>query len=122
MQTWKLSEIPTPGGRTSPIVLFSEDSRAVLIGLDPGQELGEHEVRERAWLTVLDGAVQIQDASSRLVTAESGTLVTFDPGERHVVKSPGGARLLLLLAPWPGEGHYLPGEQPNAFARRGPVV
>jgi quercetin dioxygenase-like cupin family protein len=122
VQTWKLSEIPTPGGRTSPVVLFSEDSRAVLIGLEPGQELGEHEVRERAWLTVLDGAVEIQDASGRWQTAESGTLVTFDPGERHVVRSQGGSRLLLLLAPWPGDGHYLPGEQPNAFAGRSPAA
>jgi quercetin dioxygenase-like cupin family protein len=122
VQTWKLSEIPTPGGRTSPVVLFSEDSRAVLIGLEPGQELGEHEVRERAWLTILDGAVEIQDANGRWQTAESGTLATFDPGERRVVRSQGGSRLLLLLAPWPGDGHYRPGEQPNAFAGRSPAV
>ena len=32
--------------------------------------------------------------------------MTFDPNERHAVSSDGGARILLLLAPWPGEGHY----------------
>ena len=35
-----------------PVVLDSEDSRAVLIRIAPGQELGEHQVRERAgWLS-----------------------------------------------------------------------
>jgi hypothetical protein len=35
-----------------------------------------------------------------------GTLVHFEPDERHFVRSEGGARILLLLAPWPGEGHF----------------
>jgi hypothetical protein len=39
--------------------------------------------------------------------------VTFAPGERHAVSSVEGARLLLLLAPWPGPGHYLDGEVPS---------
>jgi hypothetical protein len=39
-----------------------------------------------------------------------GTLVTFEPGERHAVSSADGARVLLILAPWPGPGHYLDGE------------
>jgi hypothetical protein len=30
----------------------------------------------------------------------------FDPDERRSVSTDGGARILLLLAPWPGEGHY----------------
>jgi len=32
--------------------------------------------------------------------------VMFEPGERHSVTSASGARLLLLLAPWPAGGHY----------------
>ena len=35
-----------------------------------------------------------------------GTFMRFDPGERHTVRSENGARVLLLLAPWPGAGHY----------------
>jgi hypothetical protein len=30
----------------------------------------------------------------------------FDPDERRSVSSKSGARLLLVLAPWPGAGHY----------------
>jgi hypothetical protein len=31
--------------------------------------------------------------------------VIFDPGERHEVRAVSDARLLLVLAPWPGAGH-----------------
>ena len=106
MQSWKLPEIETPDGSRSPVVLLSEEeARAVLIGLDPGQELGDHEVKERAWLLVVDGRVQIS-ADGETFDAEPGTFVTFAPSERRAVRSPDGARILLFLAPWPGEGHY----------------
>jgi hypothetical protein len=29
----------------------------------------------------------------------------FDPHERHEVRATRDARLLLVLAPWPGDGH-----------------
>jgi hypothetical protein len=32
-------------------------------------------------------------------------LVEFDPGERHEITASSDARLLLLLTPWPGDGH-----------------
>ena len=105
MQSWDLTSIETPGGTRSPVVLHSDEARAVLIGIGPGQELGDHEVKERAWLLVVDGEVQVE-AGDGHVDAAAGTLVTFAPEERHSVRSANGARILLLLAPWPGEGHY----------------
>src|SRR5512141_1083887 len=104
MQSWNLRDIETPGGSRSPVVLDSKnEGRAVLIGLEPGQELHEHEVKERALLVVVDGSVRIE-AGDETVEAPLGTLVAFDPEERHAISSKDGARLLLLLAPWPGEG------------------
>jgi len=106
MQSWRLTEIETPGGSRSPVVLHSEDEgRAVLIGLDPGQELGLHQVKEYAYLHVIEGEVEIAAGDERLAAA-AGTLVRFEPDERHAVSSAGGARMLLFLAPWQGEGHY----------------
>ena len=107
MRAWQLHDIDTPDGTRSPVVLDSEDSRAVLIGIAPGQELGEHQVRERAWVVVVSGTVEAGVANESM-TAHAGTLLEFEPAERHTLRSERGARVLLLLAPWPGPGHYPP--------------
>jgi quercetin dioxygenase-like cupin family protein len=106
MQRWNLREIETPAGTRSPVVLDSDETaRAVLIRLDPGQALGEHEVKEHAYLLVVEGTVRIE-AGSDALDAPAGTLFLFAPEERRSVSSAEGARVLLFLAPWPGPGHY----------------
>ena len=106
METWILPEIATPGGSRSPVVLRSQDeARAVLVGLDPGQKLGDHQVKEHAWVIVVEGTVTFR-AGDDEIEAPPGTLARFEPDERHSVSSDGGAKILLLLAPWPGPGHY----------------
>jgi mannose-6-phosphate isomerase-like protein (cupin superfamily) len=62
-------------------------------------------------VVVVEGDAEIH-CGSDVVQGRVGTLVTFDPGERHAISSVEGARVLLILAPWPGEGHYLDGEVP----------
>lgn len=110
VQRWDLHSPTAPNGTRDPIVLHSDDgARAVLIVLQPGQELGEHQVKENAWLTVIEGEVEFA-GSGDTAAGGPGTLMRFDPGERHTVRSEKGARVLLLLAPWPAEGHYSPGE------------
>ena len=106
MQSWNLREIETPGGSRSPVVLRSDDSaRAVLISLDPGQALGDHQVKERALVAVLDGTVRVE-AGDETVEGGLGCFFSFDADERRSISSDDGARILLVLAPWPGEGHY----------------
>ena len=88
-------------GRQKPRVLFSSpECRVVVIDLQSGEELGDHQVRERAVLEVVAGRVSIECAG-KTVECETGTLVTFDPGEQHSVRALADARLLLVLAPWP---------------------
>jgi quercetin dioxygenase-like cupin family protein len=106
MQRWNLLELDAPDGTRDPIVLHSDDgARSVLIVLQPGQSLGDHQVKENAWITVLEGTVQIT-AGGDTVEASPGVLVRFEPDERHALRTDSGARILMLLAPWPGEGHY----------------
>ena len=62
-------------------------------------------MHERAWLTLFQGSVHIE-ARPSVVEADPGTLLTFEPGERHSVAGEQGAQILLILAPWPGDGHY----------------
>ncbi len=111
MQCWKLTELDAPAGTRDPVVLETADgARAVMVALDPGQELGDHEVHERAWVTVVDGSVTAS-AGGEAQECSVGTLLTFAPGERHSLRSERGARVLMLLAPWPGEGHFRGNEQ-----------
>jgi quercetin dioxygenase-like cupin family protein len=89
-----------------PQVLHSSrgESRSVAIALPAGDVLQDHQVHERAHVLVVDGDVEIS-ADTAVLSGGPGTLVIFDPGERHEVRATTDARLLLLLAPWPGPGH-----------------
>jgi quercetin dioxygenase-like cupin family protein len=106
MLRWNMLELDAPDGTRDPIVLHSDEAaRALLIVLQAGQALGDHQVKENAWITVLDGTVEITTDGER-IEAGPGTLVRFAPDERHALHSVRGARIMMLLAPWPGEGHY----------------
>jgi quercetin dioxygenase-like cupin family protein len=107
VQHWNVKEINEADGSRSPHVLHSQDgeARAVAIHLQAGQRLGDHQVKEAAVLVVVDGSVHVE-AGGESVHGAVGSVFRFDPDERHSVSADGGARVLLMLAPWPGEGHY----------------
>jgi quercetin dioxygenase-like cupin family protein len=112
VQHWNVREISAPDGARSPAVLHSQDgeARVVAIHLKAGQELGDHQVKEAALLVVLDGLVHVESRDDS-VHGGVGTVFRFDPDERHAVSADGDARVLLVLAPWPGEGHYRGGDR-----------
>jgi quercetin dioxygenase-like cupin family protein len=92
-------------GRQMPRVLFSTpECRAVVIDLQAGEELGEHHVRERAVLEIVFGRVAIE-SPPETVECGAGTLLAFEPDERHTIRALTESRLLLLLSPWPAGGH-----------------
>jgi quercetin dioxygenase-like cupin family protein len=103
MESWDVGSLPIEPHR--PQVLRSdEETRAIAIHLPAGEELQEHQVHERTYLVVVDGEIEIsQDGQG--TTGGPGFLAHFAPGERRTVKAVGDARLLLVLAPWPGVGH-----------------
>jgi quercetin dioxygenase-like cupin family protein len=107
VQRWTLSEVETPDGARSPVVLHSEDGvdRVVLIRLSPGQQLGDHGMKEAALLLLVDGCARIETGEASF-DARAGDLFHFDPDERRSVRSEEGASILLTLVPWPGVGHY----------------
>jgi quercetin dioxygenase-like cupin family protein len=106
VQSWDVAAIEAPEGTRLAAVLETVDgARAIIIRLAPGEELGDHQVRERAWLMVVAGTARIE-ARDDVLEAGPGTLLTFEPGERHSVASESGARIVMILSSWPGEGHY----------------
>jgi quercetin dioxygenase-like cupin family protein len=104
MESWNLNDVDVE--HRQPLVLDSEsEGRAIVINLPKGEQLQEHQVHERAWLLVTDGKIEIEDSGGDSVTGKSGFLAIFDPNERREVTAKSDARLLLILSPWPGEGH-----------------
>lgn len=105
MNHWDLTAVEAPP-RQPQILTTTGDARAIMIGLEAGEALSDHQVHESAWLTVVEGEVAMTaTATGEQIHAGPGNLFQFEPGERHAVAATTDARLLLLLAPWPGVGH-----------------
>jgi quercetin dioxygenase-like cupin family protein len=102
--------VPSVGAQKPRVLFSSPECRLVALDLGAEEELPDHHVRQRAVVQVISGRVAI-DASGETVECEAGTLLTFDPGERHAVRGLDDARLLLMLAPWPAAGHKVATEK-----------
>ena len=104
MQTWDLATLDLQ--HRQPEVLSSDhEGRVIALNLPAGERLQEHQVHERAWLLVVSGTIEISGPDAESVTGGPGLLATFEPNERREVAATDDARLLLVLSPWPGEGH-----------------
>ena len=57
----------------------------MLLEIPAGESLQDHQVHERAWVTVIDGEVEITTTAGQTVAGGSGLMVEFAPGERHAV-------------------------------------
>lgn len=103
MDSWDLRALDVKPHH--PQVLASdEETRLVAIELPAGEELQEHQTHERTFLVVVEGQIDVvQDG--RATTGGPGFLAHFEPKERREVRATTDARLLLVLAPWPGVGH-----------------
>jgi quercetin dioxygenase-like cupin family protein len=105
--------VPKRDGWIPRVLFTSPECRAIVVDLESGEAMGDHQVRERAVVQVVRGRVSI-GSPGELVECDAGTLVNFDPGEAHDIRALTGARLLLVLAPWPAEEHYADAEAERA--------
>ena len=104
MEHWDLRTLDVEPHQPRILHTKRGEARSIAINLPAGEALQEHEVHERAYLVVVDGEVEVSDGGET-VRGGAGLAVVFDPHERHTVRAEQDARLLLVLAPWPGDGH-----------------
>ena len=103
LESWDTRSLDVQPHR--PEVLRSDgEARVIAIQLPAGEQLQEHKVHERAYLMVADGEIEVAEAGST-ESGGPGYLVCFEPNQPHEVRAKSDARLVLILAPWPGEGH-----------------
>jgi quercetin dioxygenase-like cupin family protein len=117
MKSWDIASLDA-APQMPRILSSSDDARVVVLALAAGGRLQDHEVHERAWIVVVAGQIEVTSAGGAPVRGDPGSLFEFDPHERREVIARSDARLLLLLAPWPGDGH--PGAmslEQKAYAR-----
>jgi quercetin dioxygenase-like cupin family protein len=108
MQSWDICALDIEPHH--PQVLRSDDeSRVIAIHLPGGEQLQEHQVHERTYLLVAGGEIEIDQGDNK-VNGGAGLVAHFEPNERRTVRAITDARLVLVLAPWPGTGH------PSLFA------
>jgi redox-sensitive bicupin YhaK (pirin superfamily) len=100
MEHWDLRSVEVAPYKPEVLHSARGEARSILIALPAAGELQDHEVHERAYVVVVEGEVEVAGTSGG-----PGFAAVFDPGERHAIKARTDARLLLILAPWPGDGH-----------------
>ena len=104
MKSWQLKTLDLKP-RLPEILSSSDVARAIVLDLAAGESLSDHEVHERAWVIVIDGAIEVTTTAGEHAGGGPGLLIEFAPAERHEVLASSNARLLLMLTPWPGSGH-----------------
>ena len=113
MDTWDIRSLDVQPHQ--PQILRSDEgaARAIAITLPAGEMLQEHEVHEHAYLVIVEGQLEI-GPEGNTQPAGVGTVAHWAPQERHEVRATTDARVVLLLAPWPGAGHPSQREQRTA--------
>ena len=111
MNSWNLNDLDLKP-HAPQILSSTNDARAIALAIPAGESMQDHQVHERAWVSIVSGEAEITTTAGERIDATPGLLVEFDPGERHAVHAVSDTRLVLLLTPWPGRGH--PGTMPLA--------
>lgn len=104
INSWNINDLKLKP-HAPEILSSSPDARAIALAIPAGEGLQDHQVHERAWVTILSGEAEITTPAGERIVGTPGVLAEFDPGERHAVRALSDVRLLLLLTPWPGAGH-----------------
>ncbi len=105
MEYWDLNKLDV--APRQPQILHSQrgEARSIAIELAEGDLLQELQVHERAYLIVIGGEIEIEQPNGDVISGIDGFMAVFDPAERWEVRARADSRLLLVLMPWPGEGH-----------------
>jgi quercetin dioxygenase-like cupin family protein len=104
LESWDIRSLDVEP-RQPKVLRTDAEARVIAINLPAGEELQDHQTHERAYLLVADGDVEVSQGEGS-ESGGPGYLAHFDPNERREVRATSDARLVLILGPWPGEGHH----------------
>jgi quercetin dioxygenase-like cupin family protein len=105
LESWDIRSLDLEPHRPQ-VLRTDKEARTIAINLPSGEEMQEHQTHERAYLLVVEGEVEVADDNGEPTAGGPGFLAHFQPNERRTVRAKSDCLLVLLLGPWPGEGHY----------------
>ena len=80
MNTWDLKTAELKP-RLPEILSSSDAARAIALDLAAGETLSEHEVHERAWVVVIEGAIEVSTVAGECTNGGAGLLIEFESTE-----------------------------------------
>lgn len=83
----------------------ASEARAIAIALPSGEEMQEHQTHEAAFLHVVEGQIEIEQDGRGAARGGPGLFACLEANERRRIRALSDARLVLILGPWPEEGH-----------------
>lgn len=104
METWNLAELDVEPHKPQ-VLRTDKEARVIAINLPAGEQLQDHQTYERGYLVVVSGQVELSQEGGGPTSGGAGLVAQFEPNERRQISATEDARLLLILGPWPGEGH-----------------
>lgn len=103
METWDIASLDVQPHKPE-VLRTDKEARLIVIQLPAGEQMQDHQTHERGYLVVVGGRIELS-GGGETTTGGPGFLAEFDPNERREISASEDARLLLILGPWPGEGH-----------------
>ena len=103
MDSWNIADLDVQAHKPE-VLKTDKEARVIAIHLPGGEQLQDHQTYERGYLMVVSGQIEITQGGDGS-GGGPGFLAVFDPNERREVTAKEDSRLVLILGPWPGEGH-----------------
>jgi len=103
LETWDIASLDVQPHKPE-VLRTDKEARIIAIQLPAGEEMQDHQTHERGYLVVVSGQIEVNQGGES-VSGGAGFLAQFDPNERRQIKANEDSRLVLILGPWPGEGH-----------------
>ena len=104
METWNIADLDVEPHKPQ-VLRTDKEARVIAINLPAGEQLQDHQTHERGYLVVVSGQVEVSQGGGDSTAGGPGFVAQFDPNERREISAAEDSLMVLILGPWPGEGH-----------------
>lgn len=78
MNSWNINDLELKA-HAPQILSSTKDARAIALAIPAGESLQDHQVHERAWVSILSGEAEITTTAGERIAGTPGLLVELIP-------------------------------------------